>query len=90
MKEFIDETSTVEGTPINRANLMAIQGFIASTITFGTDGVIRETNSDNAILVTIISDDKITENFIGRNLKIIPKTTTITNDGISITIGGGV
>ena len=86
MKDFIDETSTQEGTPINRANLMAIQGFISNTITFNDDGSITETNSDGEILTTTLADEKITETFIGE--KTIIKTTNLTGNSVITTITG--
>ena len=43
MLEFIDKTTTKNGTPINRANMMAIQGFVAKTTVFNNDGSITET-----------------------------------------------
>lgn len=76
MKEFIDETSTVNGTPINRASLMALQGFQAKTTTISEDGkTIIETNSDGHTLTTVISDTRIIETFVGN--KTITKTTDI-------------
>ena len=82
MKEFIDETAENQGTPINRKNMMAMQGFIASTITFTSDGV-RQVNSDNHILTTRFnSDGSITETFQGE--KTITKTSTINADGTQI------
>lgn len=43
MVEFIDKTATVTGTKINRAALMGVQGFVANTVTFNSDGSITET-----------------------------------------------
>ena len=59
MIEFIDKTSTVSGTPINRVNLMAIQGFIAKTTVFNTDGSITETfvGSKTITMTTTFNDD---------------------------------
>ena len=42
--EFIDKATGVTGTPINRANMMGMQGFQAQTTTFNADGSITETN----------------------------------------------
>lgn len=81
MKEFIDETSTVDGTPINRANMMAVQGFVDKEIVFNDDGSIVETNSNGEILtVTFGEDGSITETFSGQ--KIITKTTSFINNKI--------
>ena len=68
------------GTPINRAALMAIQGFQAKTTTFNDDGSITETNSDWHTLTTTFNDDgSITETFVGE--KTITKTTSFGDDG---------
>lgn len=81
MKEFIDETSVENGTPINRANMMAVQGFIGKEIVFNDDGSIVETNSNGEILtVTFGEDGSITETFSGQ--KIITKTTSFINNKI--------
>ncbi len=80
MKEFIDKTMVVAGTPINRATMMAMQGFIASTTSFNDDGSIVETNANGETLTTIFNDDgSITEIFVGE--KTITKTTTFGIDG---------
>lgn len=75
MKDFIDTTSEKQGTPINRVNLMAMQGFVSSTITFNNDGSIVETNSNGETLTTVFNEDgTITETFVGE--KTIIKTTS--------------
>ena len=80
MIEFIDKTTTQSGTPINRANLMAIQGFVAKTTVFNDDGSITETNGKGETLTTVFNTDgSITETFKGS--KTIVKTTTFNNDG---------
>lgn len=80
MIEFIDKTSEQNGTPVNRENLMAMQGFIATNTVFKTDGSIVETNSKGETLTTIFNaDGSITETFVGE--KTITKTTTFNNDG---------
>lgn len=80
MIEFIDKTSTQSGTPINRANLMAVQGFVARTTVFNDDGSITETNSKGETLTTDFDvDGSITETFVGE--KTIVKTTTFNSDG---------
>jgi hypothetical protein len=81
MKDFIDETSTVDGTPINRANLMAVQGFIGKDIEFKEDGSIVETNSNGEKLTTVFnSDGSIMETFVGE--KTINKKTTFSGNKI--------
>ena len=80
MVDFIDKTSEQDGTPINRENLMAIQGFIANNIVFNADGSIFETNSKGETLTTTFNDDgSIVEIFDGE--KTITKTTKFNSDG---------
>lgn len=79
MKEFIDKTSENSGTPINRANLMAIQGFIGVKYTYGDSGEIIETNSNGETLTTIRNDDgSYTQTFAGE--KTITKTIIFNKD----------
>lgn len=76
---FADNATTV-GTPINRANLMAMQGFTAKTTVFNSDGSITETNSSGHTLTTKFNaDGSITETFVGE--KTLVKTTTFNADG---------
>jgi diaminopimelate epimerase len=80
MIDFIDKTSEQNGTPINRKNMMALQGFIAKTTVFNADGSIMETNADGDIKTTVFnSNGSITETFVGE--KTITKTTTFNSDG---------
>lgn len=80
MVEFLDETEEQEGTSINRENMMAIQGFIAKSTVFNTDGSIIETNSKGETLTVEFNDDgTITETFEGE--KTIVKTTIFNIDG---------
>lgn len=80
-KEFVNETATSEGTPINRETMMALQGFQTNTYTFGENGEIIEQNEYEEILTTRFDEktDVITETFVGRFT--ITKTTTF-EDGI--------
>lgn len=79
MTEFIDKTSERNGTLLNRENLMAMQGFIAKTTVFSSDGSIIETNSKGERLITIFEDNVVIETFQGE--KTIVKTTTFNSDG---------
>lgn len=80
MKEFIDKTSEQSGTPLNRATMMAIQGFEAKTVVFNEDGSITETNADGHIKTTIFNvDGSIKEIFTGQ--KTISKITSFGEDG---------
>lgn len=81
MIDFIDKTDNTSGTPINRSNLMGVQGFVAKTIVFNDDGSIVETNSLGHTLTTVVNDDgSITETFVGD--KTISKKTTFSNGKI--------
>ena len=75
MIEFIDKTETQSGTPINRKNLLAMQGFLSQEIVFReSDGAIVITNADGQVHTIIFNDDgTITEIFSGE--KTITKTT---------------
>lgn len=80
MIEFIDKTSEQNGTPLNRKNLMAMQGFVGNSITFDSDGNIVERNSEGQTKTTIFNaDGSITERFVGD--KTITKTITFNSDG---------
>lgn len=82
MKDFIDKTSEKAGTPLSRKNLMALQGFIATTTTFSDDGKsVVEVNDDGETLTTTFNEDgSITETFVGQ--KTITKTTTFSENGV--------
>lgn len=80
MIEFIDKTASQNGTDINRANLMAIQGFHANTTVFNSNGSITETNAAGHKKTTVFNaDGSITETFVGT--KTIVKKTTFNADG---------
>ncbi len=80
MYEFIDKTIDVQGTPINRQTMMAVQGFIGSNIRFLSDGSIVETNSNGDTKTTTFnSDGSITEVLQGQ--KTIAKKTIFNADG---------
>lgn len=80
MIEFIDKTTGRSGTRINRAALMALQGFVAKTTVFDTNGSITETNgSGHTLTTTFNSNGTITEKFVGE--KTLTKTTTFNADG---------
>lgn len=73
------DNASVLGTPINRANLMAIQGFVAKNTVFNTDGSIVETNGRGETLTTRFNGNVITETFKGSFT--ITKTTTFNSNG---------
>ena len=69
------------GTAINRASLMAMQGFIGKKTVFNVDGSITETNQDGDTKVTVFNPDgSITETFTSGTMSIT-KTTTFNVDG---------
>lgn len=74
MYEFIDKTSTSEGTKINRESMMSLQGFQNNSTQFNKDGSITETNGEGHTLTTIFGESEIVETFVGE--KTITKTTT--------------
>ena len=74
MIDFIDGK-----TPLNRSNLMAIQGFVAKATEFRADGSIVETNANGETLTTTFEDGKIIEKFVGE--KTISKATVFNADG---------
>lgn len=80
MQEFIDKTASTSGTPLNRATMMALQGFEAMNTTFDSEGNIVETNASGHTKKTVFnSDGSISEIFSG--IKTITKTITFNSDG---------
>lgn len=78
-------TVTTEGTDINRAALMAIQGFEPVTIVFNDDGSITKTNGlGQALKTEWLSDGSIVETLTGD--KTIKKTTKISDGKVVVTI----
>lgn len=79
MVEFVDKTLTTEGTPLNRANLMALQGFEKVTAVFSPNKIV-ETNENGHTTTTLFgSDGTIVETFVG--VKTITKKTTFDESG---------
>ena len=86
MIEFIDKTSEQNGTPINRENMMAMQGFVSTktlpptTNELGEAQIIKINEEKNEQLVTTFKlNGQIEEKFIGK--KTITKTTSFGDDG---------
>ena len=86
MTEFIDKTSEQNGTPLNRKNLMAIQGFVATETYPPTKNELGEiqiiqinTETNEQLITTSKQNKQIEEKFIGE--KTIIKTTTFNSDG---------
>ena len=82
MKEFVDKTLTQSGTPINRANLMAIQGFVDRETVFEENAITEIytlPDGKTETLRTVFEGNTITETFTGE--KTIVKTTIFNDDG---------
>lgn len=90
MVDFIDKTEGADGTPINRMNLMAIQGFDYEDVEIEeNNGVITITqvNGSGQTLTVEIKENEngsmtINETFIGE--KTITKTTNINAEGTQV------
>lgn len=81
MIDFIDKTNTQSGTPLNRASMMAIQGFIGKKVEFLDSGEIVETNDNGEVKTTLFNDDgTITIRFVGE--KTIVKNILFVNDDL--------
>ena len=78
MIDFIDTTSEQSGTPINRENLMGVQGYSAETVVFGNN-IIVKTNSKGEKETITFSDNQIIKKFVGE--KTITQTITFTQTG---------
>ncbi len=77
------DNPTKEGTAINREVLMAMQGFVATTTTFSSNGTITETNGKGDVLKTeFLTDGSIKETFTGKESGYtISKTTKFNTSG---------
>ena len=87
------DNPTVEGTPLNRAAFMALQGFEAVTTVISADNgvtTITQTNAKNENLVTNISKANnvttVTAVFTAADTSAITATTTISKAGTTTTI----
>ena len=79
--EMADEPS-VEGTPLNRAAFMALQGFETKDTKFNADNSVTETNANGDILTTTFPTGAISlETFIGKDGQTISKRTVANSDG---------
>lgn len=77
MKEFIDKTSETSGTPINRATMMAIQGYQNKVISFGNNVIIE--SGEDYREIRFNADGSITDELKGE--KRITKTIIFNNNG---------
>lgn len=82
MINWVDHIPGVEeGTPVNRANLMDMQGFGENDTVFNPDGSIIETSAGGTLETVFNADGSITERFTGNDGKTIAKTTVFNSDG---------
>ena len=79
MRDFIDKTATSLGTPINRAVMMAVQGFENATASYGNGQRIIQFGSGER-LTTIATGEYVKNTLVGE--KIITKTTRIIGGNI--------
>lgn len=93
MVNWKDKITGQNGTPVNRANLMAMQGFQATTTNItknGTTTTITETNAAGDLLVTTITKNSnnttINAVFTAVDGATMSTTTTITKTGSGTSI----
>ena len=91
MKNFIDKSGSVSGTPLNRKNLMGLQGFVPSEITFDAQGNITETYDygdgvKETKTTTFNADGSIVETFRGGTTQISKTTRFLSNGDIDVTV----
>ena len=79
MIDFIDKTTEQAGTPINRENLMGIQGYQNEDVNFGD--TITKTNSKGETETITFSGNQIIKTFVGVGGKTITQTITFANNG---------
>jgi len=85
MKNFVDDTGVNDGTPINRANLMASQGFQSNEVEVTTVNGLKtiiETNSDNDTLVTTFNADGTYTQVFTAGTKVITKNISFSAGSI--------
>lgn len=79
--KYAPDTLLGTPTPINRALLMAMQGFTPSTTTFLSNGNIQETGSGCTLLTEFLSNGNIRQTFTNEDNLSIVKTTVFNSDG---------
>jgi hypothetical protein len=77
MVDFKDKTSEENGTPLNRKNLMGVQGYVNETVSFGNQ--ITKTNADGQTETSTFEEGKIIKTFVGE--KTITQTITFSENG---------
>lgn len=77
MIDFIDKTTEQNGTPINRENLMAIQGYQNEGVTFG-DTITKINDKGETETITFL-ENQIIKRFVGE--KTVNQTITFNENG---------
>lgn len=77
MIDFIDKTSEQPGTPINRKNLMAIQGYQHEDVSFG-DTIVKTNDKGETETITF-GNNQIIKQFEGE--KTLTQTITFNKNG---------
>ena len=72
------EEAEVEGTPLNRENMMAVQGYQFEDVVFSRNGYTK-TNDKNEIETVNFSVNQIVKQFVGE--KTVTQTITFTENG---------
>lgn len=80
MKEFIDKTSEKSGTPLNRSNLMAIQGYANETTDYINNSIVKTNTDTGETETTTYANGVITKVFAGK--KIITQRISYSNNRI--------
>lgn len=78
---FKDKTDTEAGTSINRANLMAVQGFEDCDITIDEESVTEEYDNNVKVITEFNADGSISEKLYVNNIISIHKKITFNLDG---------
>lgn len=78
--EFADNP-TDEGTPINRDNIMAVQGLDSSLTNFNSDGTITTNYPDGTIVKVTFNPDGTILETVTNDAQIINKKTTFNANG---------
>ena len=75
-------TVTTDGTPLNRATMMAIQGFEAKTTKLSSDkkSIIQTNSNGDVLTITFNADGTVTQTLVGE--KTITLKTSFSNGEI--------
>ena len=69
------------GTALNRANLMAIQGFGECETVFNADGSISETYQDGSVKKTVFNADGSIDEIFTAGTQVMTKKINFNEDG---------